>query len=64
MINASNIVCLNFIENSLCSLIWKNIKDFFIFLFKTASITFLSYILFDLLDYEHGTPHITEKCKM
>ena len=24
---------------------------------------FLSYILFDLLDDEHGTPHITEKCK-
>ena len=23
---------------------------------------FLSYILFDLLDDEHGTPHITEKC--
>ena len=25
---------------------------------------FLSYILFELLDDEHGTPHITEKCKM
>ena len=29
---------------------------YFIYLFKTASITFLSYILFDLLDDEHGTP--------
>ena len=29
---------------------------FFICLFKTASITFLSYILFELLDDEHGTP--------
>ena len=28
----------------------------FIYLFKTASITFLSYILFELLDVEHGTP--------
>ena len=37
---------------------------FFIHLFKTASILFLSYILFELLDDEHGTPHITEKCKM
>ena len=29
---------------------------FFIYLFKTASITFLSYILFELLDDKHGTP--------
>ena len=36
----------------------------FIYLFKSASITFLSYILFELIDVEHGTPHITEKCKM
>ena len=28
----------------------------FINLFKTASITFLSYILFELLDVEHGSP--------
>ena len=28
----------------------------FIYIFKTASITFLSYILFELLDDEHGTP--------
>ena len=28
----------------------------FICLFKTISITFLSYILFELLDDEHGTP--------
>ena len=31
-------------------------KKNFIYLFKTASITFLSYILFELLDDEHGTP--------
>ena len=29
---------------------------FSIHLFITASIMFLSYILFDLLDDEHGTP--------
>ena len=29
---------------------------YFIYLFKTANITFLSYILFELLDNEHGTP--------
>ena len=29
---------------------------FFIYLFKTANIKFLSYILFELLDDEHGTP--------
>ena len=36
----------------------------FIYLFKTASITFLSYILFELLDVEHGTPisHKNVKC--
>ena len=28
----------------------------FIYLFKTASVMFLSYILFELLDDEHGTP--------
>ena len=28
----------------------------FIYLFKTASITFLSYILFELLDVGHGSP--------
>ena len=30
-------------------------KRLFIYLFKTASILFLSYILFELLDDEHGT---------
>ena len=36
----------------------------FIYHFKTASITFLSYILFELLDVEHGTPisHKNVKC--
>ena len=35
-----------------------------IYLFKTASITFLSYILFESLDVEHGTPisHKNVKC--
>ena len=34
------------------------------YLFKTASITFLSYILYELLDVEHGTPisHKNVKC--
>ena len=34
------------------------------YLFKTTSITFLSYILFELLDVEHGTPisHMNVKC--
>ena len=31
-------------------------KRFFIYLFKTASITFLSFILFEFLDDEHGNP--------
>ena len=33
-------------------------------LFKTANITFLSYILFELLEVEHGTPisHKNVKC--
>ena len=37
---------------------------FFIYLFKTASITFLSYILFELLDVEHSNPisHKNVKC--
>ena len=36
----------------------------FIYLLKTASITFLSYILFELLDVEHGSPisHKNVKC--
>ena len=29
---------------------------FLIYLFKTTSSTFLSYILYELLDDEHGTP--------
>ena len=28
----------------------------FIYFFKTASVTFLSYILFELLDVKHGSP--------
>ena len=36
----------------------------FIYLFKTANITFLSYILFELSDVERGTPisHKNVKC--
>ena len=36
----------------------------FIYLFKTASITFLSYIPFELLDVEHSNPisHKNVKC--
>ena len=36
----------------------------YICLFKTASITFLSYILFELLDVKHGSPisHKNVKC--
>ena len=35
-----------------------------IYLFKTASITFLSYILFELLDVEHGSPVSHKNAKM
>ena len=31
-------------------------KRIVIYLFKIVSITFLSYILFELLDVEHGSP--------
>ena len=36
-----------------------------IFIYKTASITFLSYIPFELLDVEHSNPisHKNVKCK-
>ena len=36
----------------------------FIYLSKTASITFLSYILFELLDVDYGSPisHTNVKC--
>ena len=39
-------------------------KRIFNKLFKTANITFLSYILFELLDVEYGTPisHKNVKC--
>ena len=38
--------------------------SFFIYLFKTASLTFLSCILYELLDVEHGSPisHKNVKC--
>ena len=56
MINASNIVCLRFYLNQFMFIDLVLHKRCFIYLFKTASITFLSYILFELLDDEHGTP--------
>ena len=39
-------------------------QSMFIYLFKTTSLTFLSYILFELLDVEHGSPisHKNVKC--
>ena len=39
-------------------------KRIFNNLFKTVNITFLSFILFELLDVEHGTPisHKNVKC--
>ena len=39
-------------------------KSIFINIFKTASITFLSSILFEYLDVEHGNPisHKNVKC--
>ena len=62
MTNESNIVCLQFYRNQF---VFNNLvfyQRIFIYLSKNANITFLSYILFELLDDEHGTPHITEKC--
>ena len=40
-------------------------KIIFIYLFKTASIMFLAYILFELLEVEHSRPisHKNVKCK-
>ena len=35
----------------------------FIYHFKTAKITFLSYILFELLDVEHGSPILHKNVK-
>ena len=56
MTNASNIVCLKFYRNQFMFINLVLNERIFIYLFKTASITFLSYILFELLDDEHGTP--------
>ena len=47
---------LNYIRNHLMFINVILYKSNFIYLFKTARITFLSYILFDLLDVEHGSP--------
>ena len=56
MINESNIVCLKFYLNQFMLINLVLHKGIFNYLFKTASITFLSFILFELLDVEHGNP--------
>ena len=63
MITETSIVCLKFINTSLCSLIGIVLK-IFIKLFKTANITFLSYSLIELLDVEHGSPISHQNVKM
>ena len=62
MINESNIVCLKFYSNQCMFIDLVLYKR--IYLFKTASITFLSYTLFELLDVEHSSPisHKNVKC--
>ena len=56
MIHESNIVCLKFYRNQFMFINLVLYQRIFIYLFKTASITFLSYMLFELLDVEHGRP--------
>ena len=63
MINASNIVCLKILLNQFLFIYLKLNKRYFIYLFKTANITFLSYILFELLDDKHGTPILQKNVK-
>ena len=60
MINESNTVCLKFYSNQFMFINLVLYKRSFIYLFKTASVMFLSYILFELLDVENGSPI---KCK-
>ena len=55
MINESNIVCLIFFKADYVHT-FGMISKICINLFKTANIMFLSYILFELLDVEHGSP--------
>ena len=64
MINASNVVCLKFYLNQFMFINLVSYSRVFNNLFKTANITFLPYILFELLDVEHGTPisHKNVKC--
>ena len=63
MINASNIVCLKILLNQFMFINLKLHKRYFIDLFKTANITFLSYIRFELLDDKHGTPILQKNVK-
>ena len=56
MINESNIVCLILFLKPVYVHKFGIIIKIFIYLFKTASNMFLSYILSDLLDVEHGSP--------
>ena len=64
MINESYIVCLKFHLNQFIIINLVLYLSNFIYLFKTASNTFLSYILFELLDVEHCSPisHKNAKC--
>ena len=64
MINQSNIVCLKFYLKQFIIINLVLYYSIFIYLYKTASITFLSYILFELLDVEHRSPisHKIVKC--
>ena len=64
MINESNIVCLKFYSNQFMFINLVFYERIIIYLFKTASITFLSYILFELLDVEHGSPVSHKNAKM
>ena len=64
MINASNIVCLKILLKPAYVHLFGITLKIFIYLFKPANIMFLSYILFELLDDEHGTPISQKKCKM
>ena len=64
MINESNIVVLNFIKTSLCSLTWNYTKEFLLTFSKLQALRFYLIYFFELLDVEHGIPisHKNVKC--
>ena len=64
MINESNTVCLKFYRNQFMFINLVLYKRILIYIVKTTSITFPSYIHFELLDVEHGNPisHKNVKC--